>query len=151
MSFRELTITVLAKRFISSFESSDLVKWSIEILKLGVESTSLDILAGLDHENTLVREKYFFKILDHFDFKIDSKDLLLKEYAFYISKKFLHKILNQDTSLSTMYTIHSELDSKSDLEIFYKICIDLEILEDTGYSLYTNLTLDNKDEFIYKR
>ncbi len=50
-----------------------------------------------------------------------------------------------------MYTSHSELDSKSDLEIFYKICIDLEILEDTGYSPYTNLTLNNKDEFIYKR
>jgi len=63
----------------------------------------------------------------------------------------LYKILNQDTSLSTMYTIHSELDSKYHLEVFYKICIDLEILEDTRYSLYTNLTLDNKDEFIYKR
>ncbi|GEM51577.1 hypothetical protein [Empedobacter brevis] len=60
MFFRELTITVLAKRFIYPFESSDLVKWSIEILKLEVESTDLYILAGLDHENTLVREKYFF-------------------------------------------------------------------------------------------
>lgn len=61
MSFRELTITVLAKRFISPFESSDLVKWSIEILKLGVECTDLYILAGLDHENTFVREKYFLR------------------------------------------------------------------------------------------
>lgn len=34
-----------------------------------------------------------------------------------------------------MYTSHSELDSKSDLEVFYKICIDLEILKDTGIHL----------------
>ena len=61
MFVRELTITVLAKRFISPFESSDLVKWSIEILKLEVECTDLYILTGLDHENTFVREKYFLR------------------------------------------------------------------------------------------
>ena len=34
MTFRELTISVLAKRYLHPFDSLELVKWSIEILKI---------------------------------------------------------------------------------------------------------------------
>ena len=151
MTFRELTISVLAKRYLHPFDSLELVKWSIEILKIGYETENLYILAGLDDENTIVREDYFFKSLSDLNFIIDDKESILKEYAFYISKKFINNNLNQDTAMNTMYHIYSELDYDLDLEIFYQITIDLEILEDTGYSPYVNITLDNKDEFIFKK
>ena len=151
MTFRELTISVLAKRYLHPFDSLELVKWSIEILKIGYETENLYILAGLDDENTIVREDYFFKSLSDLNFIIDDKESILKEYAFYISKKFINNNLNQDTAMNTMYHIYSELDYDLDLEIFYQITIDLEILEDIGYSPYVNITLDNKDEFIFKK
>ena len=85
------------------------------------------------------------------NFIIDNKESVLKEYAFYISKKFINNNLNQDTAMNTMYHIYSELDYDLDLEIFYQITIDLEILEDIGSSPYANINLDNKDEFIFKK
>ena len=151
MTFRELTISTLAKRFLHLFDSIELVNWSIEILKLGYESDDLYILAGLNKEDTIVIENYFFKILEDLHFIIDDKDSILKEYAFYVSKNFINNVLTQDTAINTMYHIYSELDYDLDLEIFYQITIDLEILEDTGYSPYVNITLDNKDEFIFKK
>ena len=151
MTFRELTISVLAKRYLHPFDSLELVKWSIEILKIGYETENLYILAGLDDENTIVREDYFFKSLNDLNFIIDNKESILKEYAFYISKKFINNNLNQDTAMNTMYHIYSELDYDLDLEIFYQITIDLEILEDIGSSPYANINLDNQDEFIFKK
>ena len=151
MTFRELTISTLAKRFLHLFDSIELVNWSIEILKLGYESDDLYILAGLNKEDTIVIENYFFKILEDLHFIIDDKDSILKEYAFYVSKNFINNVLTQDTAINTMYHIYSELDYDLDLEIFYQITIDLEILEDIGYSPYVNITLDNKDEFIFKK
>ena len=151
MTFRELTISTLAKQFSHPFDSIELVNWSIEILKLGYESDDLYILAGLNKEDTIVIENYFFKILEDLHFIIDDKDSILKEYAFYVSKNFINNVLTQDTAINTMYHIYSELDYDLDLEIFYQITIDLEILEDIGYSPYVNITLDNKDEFIFKK
>ena len=148
MTFRELTISTLAKQFSHPFDSIELVNWSIEILKLGYESDDLYILAGLDNEDTIVRENYFFKSLNDLNFIINDKDSILKEYAFYVSKNFINNVLTQDTAINTMYHIYSELDYDLDLEIFYQITIDLEILEDIGYSPYVNITLDNKDDFI---
>ncbi|MEG1199851.1 MAG: hypothetical protein RSD53_10695, partial [Algoriella sp.] len=69
----------------------------------------------------------------------------------YVSKNFINNVLTQDTAINTMYHIYSELDYDLDLEIFYQITIDLEILEDIGYSPFVNITLDNKDEFIFKK
>ena len=151
MTFRELTISVLAKRYLHPFDSLELVKWSIEILKIGYETENLYILAGLDDENTIVREDYFFKSLNDLNFIINDKDSILKEYAFYVSKKIINNVLTQDTAINTMYHIYSELDYDLDLEIFYQITIDLEILEDIGSSPYANINLDNKDEFIFKK
>lgn len=151
MTFRELTISTLAKRFLHPFNSIELVNWSIEILKLEYESDDLYILAGLDNEDTILRENYFFKILEDLHFIIDDKESILKEYAFYVSKNFINNVLAQNTAINTMYHIYSELDYDLDLEIFYQITIDLEILEDIGYSPFVNITLDNKDEFIFKK
>ncbi|MEG0188544.1 hypothetical protein [Algoriella sp.] len=151
MTFRELTISTLAKRFLHLFDSIELVNWSIEILKLGYESDDLYILGGLDNEDTIIRENYFFKSLNDLNFIINDKDSILKEYAFYVSKNFINNVLTQDTAINTMYHIYSELDYDLDLEIFYQITIDLEILEDIGYSPFVNITLDNKDEFIFKK
>ena len=78
MTFRELTISVLAKRYLHPFDSLELVKWSIEILKIGYETENLYILAGLDDENTIVREDYFFKSLSDLNFIIDDKESILK-------------------------------------------------------------------------
>ena len=151
MTFRELTISTLAKQFSHPFDSIELVNWSIEILKLGYESDDLYILAGLDNEDTIIRENYFFKSLNDLNFIINDKDSILKEYAFYVSKNFINNVLTQDTAINTMYHIYSELDYDLDLEIFYQITIDLEILEDIGSSPYANINLDNKDEFIFKK
>ncbi|WP_038332068.1 hypothetical protein [Empedobacter falsenii] len=149
MTFRELTISVLAKRYLHPFDSLELVKWSIEILKIGYETENLYILAGLDDENTIVREDYFFKSLNDLNFIIDNKESILKEYAFYISKKFLNSKISEFTAIGIMNQISNEFYFDDNLTIFQFILSDLIALKRNGNSAYLDvLNPDNKTKFI---
>ncbi|EKT4520660.1 hypothetical protein LIS90_13695 [Flavobacterium psychrophilum] len=150
MSVKEETEILLAKILLSNFDSKNYVDWAISVIESGIESNSLFILAGLDDEDTEIREKYFRKVVEELKIEINYEDFaLLQNYAKFIAEKVINGTLSQSKGLSTM----NEIVTKSDYDPRYMQFFELD--EDLDYLNYSNntifnleLTKENKQEYI---
>ncbi|WP_207518340.1 hypothetical protein, partial [Flavobacterium psychrophilum] len=95
MSVKEETEILLAKILLSNFDSKNYVDWAISVIESGIESNSLFILAGLDDEDTEIREKYFRKVVEELKIEINYEDFaLLQNYAKFIAEKVINGTLS---------------------------------------------------------
>ena len=116
MTFRELTISTLAKQFSHPFDSIELVNWSIEILKLGYESDDLYILAGSKLRDDLIKkstgqpaELEQIKYLDEAITKMSNIPLVREKIFFRAFKSTLVNCWHQNEFESeAMWRLYSE-------------------------------------------
>lgn len=150
MSIEEITLEVLAERALSDCDSKILVNWSVKALELGYDSENLSILAGLDHENTEVREKYFIKSLIDLNIHLDKpKEDLIDMYAISIVSKAILGSVSIDFAFAQMKKIAFETNYSARYIAFYEIDEDLERLDYNDYPIFNiNLTKENSNEFI---
>lgn len=150
MTLEELTLTILAERILTQFDSKKLVDWAVEILQLGYESENLYILAGLDFDSTEEREKYFKDSLNDLKIEVEKDEgKLIENYAITISKRLVNREIEVDFAFSQIVKIVSASDYNQKYIPFFEIDEDLECLKYNNSVLFNSgLTLENSKVFI---
>ena len=152
MTLQELTLNVLAERILTQFDSKKLVDWAVQILELGFETESLNILAGLDFDSTEEREKYFWESLKDLKIEVEkNEEKLIENYALTLSKKVINKEIEVDFAFNQMLKIVSASGYDQKYIAFYEIDEDLDYLRyDNSVIFNSGLTLDNSKEYIFE-
>jgi len=150
MSIEEITLEVLAERALSNFDSKALVTWAINVLHSGRESENLFILAGLDHETTEEREKYFHKSLTDLNLSSDRPaEDLIEFYAMMTAKRAINGDIGVDLAFKQMLKIVFATEYNAKYIAFYEIGEDLDCLHYNDSVIFNpGLTLQNYHEFI---
>lgn len=150
MILEELTLTILAERILTQFDSKKLVNWAVEILQLGYESENLYVLAGLDFDSTEEREKYFWESLKDLKIEVEkNEEKLIENYAIKISKKLVNNEIEVDFAYSQILKIVTASDYDQKYTPFFEIDEDLDYLKyDNSVLFNSGLTLENSKEFI---
>jgi len=150
MTLEELTLEILAERLLTEFNSKKLVDWAVSALQLGYESENLFILAGLYHDLTEEREKYFWKAVEDLNIEIEkTKDELIHSYALTIAHRAIKKEIGTDYALGRMLKIVYALDYDYRYISFFEISEDLDYIRyDNSFWITSGLTAENSKEFI---
>ena len=150
MSVKEETEILLAKKLLSNFNSKNYIDWAISVIESGIESESLFILAGLDNDETEIREKYFRKVIEELKIDINFEDFaLLQNYAKFIAEKVINGNLSQSKGLSTMNEIVLKSDYDSRFMQFFELDEDLDCLNYSNNTIFNSeLTKENKEKYI---
>ena len=78
MNIQDETYKILGQRLLDEFDSIKMVEWAVDAIKMGYDSESLIILAGLDFESTEERENYFWKSVKELNLNIKSLCVFIK-------------------------------------------------------------------------
>ena len=153
MNLQEETYKILGQRLLDEFDSKKLVEWAVNAMKLGYDSKSLIILAGLDYESTEEREEFFWKSVEELNLNIKREaSELINDYAKYVANAVVNMQLSPKIGLSKMYGICRSTDYDSKYIQFYELDEDLDYL-DYGQStpIYNQgITKENADAFIFR-
>lgn len=150
MTKEDLTYELLGKKIIHNVDSKSLVSWAVDILKLGFESENLFILAGLDNDDTEIREKYFIDSIKDLHINLNkTDDELIDIYAEKIATKVLNGEIDIDDGFKEMCVIASATSYDEKYLNFYMIEEDLDYLKYTNNVLYLgDLSLENSEKYI---
>lgn len=145
-----LTLEVLAEKALTFFDSKNLVKWAVNVLKTGVSSENLYILAGLDNDSTEDREEYFWKSINDLNLNFSkSEDDLIEIYAFNLAKKVVKNGIDIEIAFKKMLQIVSATGYSDRYIGFYEISEDLDYLYYDNSTIYNHgLTLENYTTFV---
>lgn len=153
MDIQEEVYKILGQRLLNEFDSKKLVEWAVNVMKLGYDSESLIILAGLDYESTEEREEYFWKSVEELNLNIKREESeLVNDYAKYVANAVVNMQLSPKSGLNTMYNIYLSTGYDSKYIQFYELDEDLN---DLNYAEYTpiynqGITKENADKFIIR-
>lgn len=144
------TELMIAESLINDFSSKRYVDWAIKLLSNGHESDNLNILAGLDNEESETIQKYFKQVLSDLEIEIESnKEKLIEIYAKSIAEDVVNQKITADSGLLAFVKIACFMDYKSKYLQFTYLSDDLYELENGEYSYYHDgLTLENKEEYV---
>jgi hypothetical protein len=154
MNIQDETYKILGQRLLDEFDSIKMVEWAVDAIKMGYDSESLIILAGLDFESTEERENYFWKSVKELNLNIKREESeLINDYAKYVANAVLNNQLSAKSGLAKMMIICRSTEYDSKYIQFYEISEDLDYLKyDEEYPPIYNqgITLENVDEYIKK-
>jgi len=144
------TNILLGEKLSTDFDSKKLVDWAVDLLQNNYDTESLCILAGLDHESTEVREKYFQESLKELKIEINKTDSeLIDEYIIHIAKEVINDRIDPVKAVSIIYNIVVYKDYFSDYNEFFDLSEDLLNLEYDGRTIFNfGLTNSNKEKYI---
>ncbi len=150
MKIEDLTLSVLAERKLTFFNSKRLVDWAVNAIDLGYNSDNLYILAGLDYETTEERENYFWNCIQDLNIRFEiSDDELINKYAISIANQAINNKISIEFAFSQMLKIVEVTNCDSRYIVFCEIDEDLSYLKFDGSILYNKgLTLENSNNFI---
>ena len=150
MDIQELTYLLLAEKNLTYFNSQKYVDWAVNLLENGFESESLVILAGLDSYSTEEKEKYFWESIKELGISIEKSDSeSIDFYANFVAKQVIESKISPMIGLMKMLDIVRATDYSSKYIQFDFLDEDIDYLKYSGTTIfYTDLTLENKDEFI---
>ena len=144
------TELMIAESLINEFSSKRYVDWAVKLLNNGYESEYLNVLAGLDNEESETVDKYFKQVL--FDLKIEvesDKEKLIEIYATYIAEGVVKKEITTENGLPAFVKVANFMDYESKYLEFTYLSDDIYGLENGEYSYYHDgLTLENKEGYI---
>jgi hypothetical protein len=146
----EITEVLLAERLLTSFDSQKYVDWAVDLIALGYESENLFILAGLDNEDTLVREKYFGHVIRELNLDVTIDILfLLDKYALYIAEKIIGKKIMPLVGLGIFQDIVRASDYDEKYCFFMDLQEDIDVLTDFNFTIFnTGLNKENKEQYV---
>ncbi len=119
MEVSNLTNKILAYREISVFDMNDAIDWAVDMLKLGYETPSLLILAGISKPTDFYEsENYLKSSLRELNLKLFKReDAILNYCAFYIEKMAIGE--NVKDNLYHIYNIANSIDDNKHIYKFY--------------------------------
>ena len=146
------TYKILALRKFKYFDSKMLVDWAVLLLQNGYDSESLTILAGLDNEQTEVRENYFWNSIQELDLNLNKTESeIIDVYAKDIAKKVIEGKLNPIKGLSIMSEIVVLSDYSGKYIHFYEVEDDISNLKHDNSTIFNhNLNHNNINSFLIK-
>jgi hypothetical protein len=119
METSNLTNKILAYKEISVFDMNDAIDWAVDMLKLGYETPSLLILAGISKPtNFYESEDYLKNALKELNLNVlEREDAVFKYCTYYIEK--MAKGENVKDNLSHIYNIANTIDDNKKIYDFY--------------------------------
>jgi hypothetical protein len=150
INLQETTLFLLGTKLCPNFDSFDYVKWAMQLLENGYDSENLRILAGLDHSDSEVRQRYFLKSFEELNIEISSnKDDLLWDFARLLATKVIEQSLLPEKGLNIMVDLASVSDYSSRFMPFLDLEEDIDYLINYGSPLFNSeLRKDNINETI---
>ena len=132
MKVQEEAYKVLWKRSLEKADSKILVEWAVDAFKLGYETESLLILAGLDNDSTEERERYFWKAIDELNLNVEREESRqIHEYAKYIARAVSSKEISPEDGLRKMMDVYYCTSCSSKYFQFY---ILKDVIDDQRYA-----------------
>ncbi|MEL6672095.1 MAG: hypothetical protein AAFR61_07875 [Bacteroidota bacterium] len=145
------TLVLLAQYAMRQVGSEGLVKWAVTQLQTGLSSPSLEILAGLDHEATEVRELYFWQAVEEVGMEIPREEAAyLQSYAREVARTVVAGEENPQQGLAMLKRIaYHQIKHPFYME-FLRIQEDIDVLINTDFpSVYGKVnSLDEVDAVI---
>lgn len=150
MDATKLTYQLLGQRLLTWYDSKILVDWAITLLENGFDSESLQILAGLDNEDSEIREKYFWKATKELNINIDKQEIdLINFYVDNLVDEVISGSVSPKYGLQMMCDVARKTDYNEKFMPFYMLDEDVDYLDYSGQSLTVNgLTKENTDQYI---
>lgn len=151
MNIQDEVNNILAQKLFENFDTKKLINWAVDSMQSGYESDSLIILAGLDHESSEIREKYFWKALEELNLIIEKNESkLLSNYSTHVANSVLSDKLCPNIGLNKMLNICMISDYNYKYILFYELSEDLDYLSYGNYNpIYNhNITIENSNDFI---
>jgi RNase P subunit RPR2 len=150
MDVLKLTYQVLGQRLLPTYDSKILVDWAIKLLESGFDSESLEILAGLDNDDTEIREKYFWKATKELSINTDQQEIdLINFYVDNLVNEVISGSVTPKYGLQMMCYVAGITDYNERFIQFYMLEEELDSLNYTGQSETMNgLTIENADNCI---
>jgi len=153
MNIQQETNKILGQRLLDEFDSKKMVEWAVSAMKLGHDSESLVILAGLDYDTTEEREEYFWKALGELTLNIEREEFqLINDYAIYVAKAVIENMLSPESGLKKMFDICRKTEYDSKYIQFYELDEDMDYLKYGDHRPIFNhgITLENANDYIKK-
>jgi hypothetical protein len=150
MTIEKLTHLVLGERLTTFFDSKRLVDWAVDLLKIGCDSESLIILAGLDYDTTEDREKFFEETIKELKISINKSDSeLIEMYAVHLSEQVVSGLIAPRKGLSAMLNVVHSTDYSKKYSQFLSLDEDIDYLHYSPIAFYNSgLNRNNIDGFI---
>ena len=150
MDATKLTYQLLGQRLLTWYDSKILVDWAFKLLESGFDSESLEILAGLDNDDTEIREKYFWKATKELNINIDKQEIdLINFYVDNLVDEVISGSVNPKYGLQMMCDVARKTDYSEKFMQFYMLDEDVDYLDYSGQSLTIyGLTKENTDQYI---
>lgn len=150
MDVTKFTYQLLGKRLLSWYDSKILIDWAIKLLESGYDSESLEILAGLDYDDTETREKYFWRAINELNINIEKQEIdLINFYVDNLVEEVISGAVSPKYGLQMMGDVARKTDYNEKYMQFYMLEEDVDYLDYSGQSLTINgLTKDNIDQYI---
>ena len=127
---KERTACLLAEYLCYSINPQRFVEWAVYLLKQGIETDDILILAGLDHYPREEIEAYFWRCVDDLKLKPEKSDTaLIQDLAMHIAGKVVADKLNPSEGLKKMVSLTINLDYPVNLEQFYTLDEDISYLD----------------------
>jgi len=146
----DLTIKILAFKELPDFNMDDSIDWALDMMRLGYETPSLLILAGLSKPtNVYEAESYLVSSLSELGIDIPNREEALYEYCKYFVTRLARAENIRDNLLRLYQVARDELDDKSlfDFYLLYWAWDDLDYSPD--YQHYWNgATIDNIESIV---
>jgi hypothetical protein len=153
MNLQEEIYRILGQRLLDEFNSIKLVEWAVNAMKMGYDSESLVILAGLDYESTEEREEYFWKSIKELNLDIQTEESeLISYYANYVACEVLNRSISPLSGLKKMNALCQTTEYDSKYIQFYEISEDLDYLNYGSHPPIYNqgITKENTEQFIIR-
>ena len=150
MEATKLTYELLGQRLLTSYNSKILVDWAVTLLEKGFDTESLEILAGLDNDDTETREKYFWKAIKELNVNISKQEIdLINFYVDNLVEDVISGIVSPKQALQLMCDVARKTDYGPKYIQFYMLDEDIDYLDYSGNALTIDgLTKDNVDAYI---
>lgn len=150
MDATKFTYQLLGHRLLSWYDSKILVDWAVKLLENGYDSESLEILAGLDNDDTETREKYFWKSITELDINIEKEKIdLIKFYVDNLVEEVISGSVSPKYGLQMMSEVARKTDYNEKFMQFFMLDEDVDYLNYSGQALLINgLTKENVNEYI---
>lgn len=146
----KFTYQLLGQRLLTWYDSKILVDWALKLLENGFDTESLEILAGLDKDDTELREKYFWKAIKELNINIDKQEIdLINFYVDNLVEEVISGSVTSKFGLKMMCEVVRKTDYTEKFMQFYMLDEDIDYLDYSGNSLIVyGLTKENTDQYI---